>query len=211
MKRGLTLTIIVLLAIGLVLIACTTSSISTPEPPEDLYQDALSEFEVSRTELNADVIRVTGQTSEQLRVPDPSFDEIGAQWESEWQFVGRKIHLMEVRFAAVAATSVVFFEELDEVVKQIIEPKIREREEERNAELRGIWRIAFDEAIADIQGVKDMLNTGQDFQNVLKAADLRGAIERNSVDGLKELSSEAKILMEDLRKLTEQGQLILES
>ena len=174
----------------------------------DVFHNSLGEFDVSRNNVGSEVRQVTQNASQYLGDTATDLSDIGDQWEAEWRIVGIRIDLLEVRLSAVAAASVSYFGQLDYITGQINDPVTRTQEETKNNTARGEWTLALEEATGDIQALRNIQIKGQDFHKVIVLGEIRSDLAANR-DVVRSISEAAKSLLEELRRLTEEGERIL--
>jgi type II secretory pathway pseudopilin PulG len=125
-------------------------------------------------------------------------------WEEEWQTVHNQFDELEAKFSDVGKRSVAYFDQLNKIKEGIADADLKLAEEQKNKELLTRWTTAFEQASADIAGIKKQILIGDDFEKVLRLAAMRGTLEED-IKQLQEISHQAQTLLIQVEQLTIAG------
>lgn len=170
----------------------------------DDLQEAIEEFEESRTKAANDVNEVTADTIDELNDDNPDLRGVAKSWETEWEDVQSRFSRLESDFSKVASSSRSYFNQLEQLANDIGNASLKASEEKKNVQLKTSWTETFTKASNDIEKLRTIIKEGNDFHNVLLGASLREKLAQN-IEDLENISKRAQSLLNDLERLTIEG------
>lgn len=174
----------------------------------DNLKEAIDSFEEKRKNFSEDVTDIVEDTDEKLSKKKPDLEDIATNWEKEWKDIHEEFQKLEEDFSEIGIHSLSYFDELKRIISEIRDTSLRKSEFAKNEELKKRWTIHFEEAEYNIEQVRNLLKSGNDFQRVLLAAHMRQQIEID-IEDLKQISARAKELLANLEKFTIEGKRLI--
>ncbi len=170
----------------------------------DTFRNKIDKYEASRSQTYYDIDKTARRTIKSLNSKTPDFGNISKYWEVEWKVVHSHYKQLENNFSKVGEVSNGYFEILDNIANDIIDPKMKQAELKKNKELKANWVTANNAADKHIKSLSRVIQAGDDFQNTMLGATLRARPE-GSVDNIKGILEKAIPLLNDLINLTTEG------
>jgi hypothetical protein len=170
----------------------------------DTFRNKIDKYEASRSQTYSDIDKTAQQTIKSLNSTTPDFGNISKYWELEWKVVHSHYEQLKKNFTKVGIASKEYFEILDNIANDIIDPKMKQAELKKNRELKTNWVTANNAADKHIMSLGQVIQAGDDFQNTMLGATLRARPE-GSIDNIKRILEKARPLLNDLIKLTTEG------
>ncbi|MHC4307750.1 MAG: hypothetical protein ACYSR7_03910 [Planctomycetota bacterium] len=170
----------------------------------DTFRDKIDKYEASRSQTYYDIDETAQRTIKSLNSKTPDFGNISKYWELEWKVVHIHYEQLEKNFTEVGMASKEYFEILDNIANDIIDPKMKQAEFKKNQELKTNWVSANNAADKHIKSLSQVIQAGDDFQKTMLGATLRARPE-GSIDNIKRILEKARPLLNDLIKLTTEG------
>ncbi len=170
----------------------------------DTFRNKIDKYEASRSQTYSDIDKTVQQTIKSLNSTTPDFGNISKYWEVEWKVVHSNYEQLEKNFTKVGIASKEYFEILDNIANDIIDPKMKQAELKKNRELKTNWVTANNAADKHIKSLSQVIQAGDDFQKIMLGATLRGRPE-GSIDSIKRILEKARPLLNDLVNLTTEG------
>lgn len=174
----------------------------------DNLEDAINEFEDSRTEVSKSISQSTTIVNETLSDDSPNIRQASQDWERDWNNANNEFNHLETTFSTVGTTSKAYFDKLTEIQMGIQNKQLQRSEEKKNKEIKDSWTKAYTEASQSIQNLKAIISDGNDFHKVLLGASLREKLVKN-IDELNKISQKSDILLKKLKKLTIEGKKLI--
>ncbi len=176
----------------------------------DTFRNKIDKYEASRSQTFSDIEKAAQQTIKSLNSQTPDFGSISTYWEREWKSVHNNYNQLLKNFTKVVDESNKYFEIIDTVGSEIIDPKIKHAELKKNQELRKKWLTARTAADKHIKSLSQVIQAGDDFHKTMLGATLRARPE-GGMDNIKAISEKANLLLEDLINLTTEGKNLVPS
>ncbi len=170
----------------------------------DTFRDKIDKYEASRSQIYYDIDETAQLTIKSLNSKTPDFGDISKYWELEWKVVHSHYEQLKKNFTKVGIASKEYFEILDNIANDIIDPKMKQAELKKNQEIKINWVTANNAADKHIKSLSQVIQAGDDFQNTMLGATLRARPE-GSIDNIKRILEKARPLLNDLIKLTTEG------
>jgi len=171
----------------------------------DSLQDAIEEFEDSRTEINKEINQSTATTMTDLEmIKNSSLKDVVKQWAIRWDTVKEKFDDLNDYFLEVIQSSDQYFDKLFEIANKIQNEELRNGEIESNTKLKNDWIKVLKETKINIDKLKVLIQEGDDFYRVLLGASIREKLTEN-IGELNNISLKAEKLLSELQNLTEEG------
>ncbi len=170
----------------------------------DTFRNKIDKYEASRSQTSHDIDKTVQQTIKSLNSKTPDFGNISKYWELEWKIVHSHYKQLEKNFTKVGMASEKYFEILDNIANDIIDPKMKQAELKKNQELKTNWVTANKAADKHIKSLSQVIQAGDDFQKTMLGATLRGRPE-GSIDNINRILEKTRPLLNDLINLTTEG------
>ncbi len=170
----------------------------------DTFMNKIDKYEASRSQLYYDIDETAQRTIKSLNSKTPDFGKISKYWELEWKVVHSHYEQLEKNFTEVGMASNEYFEIIDNIANDIIDPKMKQAEFKKNQELKTNWVTANNAADKHIKSLSQVIQAGDDFQNTMLGATLRARPE-GSIDNIKRILEKSRLLLNDLINLTTEG------
>ena len=170
----------------------------------DTFRNNIDKYEASRSQTSHDIDKTAQQTIKSLNSKTPDFGNISKYWELEWKVVHSHYKQLEKNFTKVGMASKKYFEILDGIANDIIDPKMKQAELKKNQELKTNWVTANNAADKHIKSLSQVIQAGDDFLKTMLGATLRGRPE-GSIDNINRILEKARPLLNNLINLTTEG------
>ncbi len=170
----------------------------------DTFMNKIDKYEASRSQLYYDIDETAQRTIKSLNSKTPDFGKISKYWELEWKVVHSHYEQLEKNFTEVGMASNEYFEIIDNIANDIIDPKMKQAEFKKNQELKTNWVTANKAADKHIKSLSQVIQAGDDFQKTMLGATLRGRPE-GSIDNINRILEKTRPLLNDLINLTTEG------
>ena len=168
------------------------------------FRNKIDKYEASRSQTQYDIDKTAQRTIKSLSSKTPDFGNISKYWELEWKVVHSHYEQLEKNFTKIGIASKEYFEILDNIANDIIDPKMKQAEFKKNQELKTNWVTANNAAAKHIKSLSQVIQAGDDFQKTMLGATLRARPE-GSIDNISRILEKARPLLNDLIKLTTEG------
>ncbi|HAS43045.1 MAG TPA: hypothetical protein DCS93_21375 [Microscillaceae bacterium] len=167
----------------------------------------IDEFEVARTKV-LKVIDESAKNMEQYLGGNLSTKEKVDNYEKDWKKLANEVKAMDRRFNVIYRSSQSYFNQLYNLKESISNEKLKEQEQEKNAQLRRNWDKVYETAEEDVRKIKAVLQEGTDFHKVLLSSVMRAKINDN-ITQMKDISGRARRILKELSRFSIEGKKIL--
>ena len=174
----------------------------------DNLEDAIGDFETSRTSVSENISQSTQKVQTLLSTQSPNIRQVTKEWERNWRDAKNEFLDLEKNFSMVGNTSKQYFDKLEEINQNIDDKKIQKTEKARDEKLKATWTKTFKVASQSIQKLSDIIKKGDDFNMILLSASLREKLIKN-IDELKKIARISAVLLIKLEKLTIEGKKLI--
>jgi len=116
---------------------------------------------------------------------------------------------LETHYINVGDVSLKYFDQLNKLAHGIQNDKLKYSELEKNKYLKKNWTEAYRQAGIEIKKIRNLLKDGDDFHKIILGNMLRTNLEENICE-LKVISKNARIILNELKKLTLEGRKLVE-
>lgn len=174
----------------------------------DNLEDAISDFETSRTSVSGTIEESTSSIAKTLSTATPNIRKVSKEWEDDWQDAKNEFLDLEKSFSIVGKTSKQYFDKLTQIQDAILNTKLQNSEKIKNKKIKASWTKAYSSASKSIKQLSTIIKDGDDFHKVLLGASLREKLVQN-IDELKKISKRASALLKNLKQLTIEGEKLV--
>ena len=170
---------------------------------------AINDFEDNRQKLSVSLVSSLEEAEQKLTDENPDLPKVSIDFEKQWTSIQKRYKGFKGDFENVGKTSRDYFAKLDELVNNINNESLRDKELAKNASLQSKWDQSYQDAKVSIEKVTEVLEAGNDFHMVLVASSIRQELEQN-VDELNLIAVQAKELLSELEAFTQAGRELVE-
>jgi len=170
----------------------------------DTFRNKIDKYEASRSKVFNYINETTQQTIKSLNSKTPDFGSISKYWEREWKYVHSYYEQLCKNFIKVVEGSNEYFKIIDNVGNDIVDPIIKQAELRKNQRLKNNWLTVRTAADKHIKSLRQVIQTGGDFQKTMLGATLRARPE-GSMDNIKMILDNARLHLKNLTNLTTEG------
>ena len=193
----------------LVLTSCRTRTTNSALRHGEILKTNLDSFDKNREKLSTKLVESLETAGEALQQENPDIPQVSKDFEKEWRSIMNRYNKLKGDFESIGQSSNDYFAELNGLSNNINNEDLRREELAKNKELERKWQSTFVEADKAIKKVTTVLESGNDFHMVLVASSIRQKLEQN-VTELKNIASQAKVLLADLEEFSQAGRDLVE-
>ncbi|QQS42550.1 MAG: hypothetical protein IPM63_06350 [Acidobacteriota bacterium] len=189
--------------------ACSESQTSKAVAFATTLQASLKAFEAERKDTQDSVVEAKEVIDELLVPTTPEGVAVTSErWEQAAEELSARIQGLKKSFESLTEDSRTYFSKLDEETSGIKNPVLRSATEQKNRKLHIEWSAAQMAAATSLGKLTNLESGADDIGRVIRTGAMRSLLKSNTEE-LKKIAAEAEMALQDLSRLTAEGQELL--